>query len=107
MQPAAEVMQEALAAVEIKAPVVPLVANVVASAISDPDQIRARLVEQVTGMVRWRESMLYLQAEGVRTVYEVGAGRVLAGLTRRFEGVEARSVGTPEELDAAASALAS
>ena len=107
MQPAAEVMQEALAAVEVKAPAVPLVANVVAATISDPDQIRARLVEQVTGMVRWRESMLYLQAEGVNTVYEVGAGRVLTGLTRRFEGIEARSVGTPEDLDAAASALAS
>ena len=107
MQPAAEVMQEALAAIEVKAPVVPLVANVLAAAISDPDQIRARLVEQVTGMVRWRESMLFLQAEGVNTVYEVGAGRVLSGLARRFEGVEAPNVGTPEELDAAASALAS
>jgi [acyl-carrier-protein] S-malonyltransferase len=107
MQPAAEVMQEALAAVEIEAPVVPLVANVLASAISDPDQIRARLVEQVTGMVRWRESMLFLQAEGVNTVYEVGAGRVLSGIARRFEGVEARNVGTPEELDAATAALAS
>ena len=107
MQPAAAAMQEALAAVEIKAPVVPLVANVVASAISDPDQIRARLVEQVTGMVRWRESMLYLQAEGVNTVYEVGAGRVLSGLARRFAGVEARNVGKPEELAAAAAALVS
>ena len=66
-----------------------------AAAIREPDQMRARLVEQVTGMVRWRESMLYLQAEGVRTVYEVGAGRVLSGLARRFEGVEGRSVGTP------------
>jgi [acyl-carrier-protein] S-malonyltransferase len=107
MQPAAEVMQEALGAVEIEAPAVPLVANVLASAISDPDQIRARLLEQVTGMVRWRESMLFLQAEGVKTVYEVGAGRVLSGIARRFEGVEARNVGTPEELDTAAAALAS
>jgi [acyl-carrier-protein] S-malonyltransferase len=107
MQPAAEVMQEALAAIEVKAPAVPLVANVLAAAISDPDQIRARLVEQVTGMVRWRESMLFLQAEGVNTVYEVGAGRVLSGLARRFEGVEARNVGKPEELAAAAAALVS
>jgi [acyl-carrier-protein] S-malonyltransferase len=107
MQPAAEVMQEALGAVEIEAPAVPLVANVLASAISDPDQIRARLLEQVTGMVRWRESMLFLQAEGVKTVYEVGAGRVLSGIARRFEGVEARNVSTPEELDTAAAALAS
>ena len=107
MQPAAEVMQEALAAIEVKAPAVPLVANVLAAAISDPDQIRARLVEQVTDMVRWRESMLFLQAEGVNTVYEVGAGRVLSGLARRFEGVEARNVGKPEELAAAAAALVS
>ena len=105
MQPAADVMREALADVEIKAPVVPVVANVLAEPISDPEAIRARLVEQVTGMVRWRETMLFLAGHGVTTVYEVGAGRVLTGIARRFEGIEARSVGTPEELDAAASAL--
>ena len=102
MQPAADVMSEALSQVTISAPAVPLVANVLASAISDPEAIRARLVEQVTGMVRWRESMLYLRAQGVDTLYEVGAGRVLTGLARRFEGFEARSIGTPEELEAAA-----
>jgi [acyl-carrier-protein] S-malonyltransferase len=105
MQPAADAMREALAAVEIKAPAVPLVANVLAGPISDPEAIRARLVEQVTGMVRWRETMIFLAGNGVDTVYEVGAGRVLTGIARRFDGVEARSVGTPEELEAAAAAL--
>ena len=106
MQPAADVMQEALGQVTISAPAVPLVANVLASAIGDPEAIRARLIEQVTGMVRWRESMLYLRAQGVDTLYEVGAGRVLTGLARRFDGFEARSIGTPEELEAAATSLA-
>jgi len=107
MQQAADVMSEALSQVTISAPAMPLVANVLASAISDPDAIRARLIEQVTGMVRWRESMLYLRAQGVDTLYEVGAGRVLTGLARRFDGFEARSIGTPEELEAAATSLQS
>lgn len=106
MQQAADVMSEALSQVTISAPAMPLVANVLASAISDPDAIRARLIEQVTGMVRWRESMLYLRAQGVDRLYEVGAGRVLTGLARRFDGFEARSIGTPEELEAAATSLA-
>jgi [acyl-carrier-protein] S-malonyltransferase len=80
---------------------------VLASAVSDPEEIRARLIEQVTGMVRWRESMLYLRGQGVDAVYEVGAGRVLTGLARRFDGFEARSIGTPEELEAAATSLLS
>lgn len=105
MQPAAAIMAEALSEVQISAPAVPLVANVLASAISDPEAIRARLIEQITGMVRWRESMLYLRGQGVDTLYEVGAGRVLTGLARRFDGFEARSIGTPEELEAAAEAL--
>jgi [acyl-carrier-protein] S-malonyltransferase len=105
MQPAADVMREALSNVEIKAPVVPLVANVLAEPISDPEAIRTRLVEQVTGMVRWRETMLYLAGNGVSAVYEVGAGRVLTGIARRFDGIEAKSVGTPDELEAAAAAL--
>jgi [acyl-carrier-protein] S-malonyltransferase len=107
MQPAADVMSEALSQVTILAPAVPLVANVLASAISDPEAIRTRLIEQVTGMVRWRESMLYVRAQGVDTLYEVGAGRVLTGLARRFDGFEARSIGTPVELEAAATSLAS
>jgi [acyl-carrier-protein] S-malonyltransferase len=106
MQRAAETMAEALAKVQISTPSVPVVANVVASAISDPEAIRRRLVEQVTGMVRWRESMLYLKEKGVGTVYEVGSGRVLTGLAKRFDGLEARSIGTPEELEAAALQLA-
>jgi [acyl-carrier-protein] S-malonyltransferase len=105
MQPAADVMQEALSQVRISPPSVPLVANVLASATSDPETIRTRLVEQVTGMVRWRESMLYLRDQGVATVCEVGAGRVLTGLARRFEGFEGSSIGTPEELEAAATSL--
>jgi [acyl-carrier-protein] S-malonyltransferase len=107
MQPAADAMREALAGVEIKAPAVPLIANVLAEPISDPEAIRTRLVEQVTGMVRWRETMTYLAGNGVNTVYEVGAGRVLTGIAKRFDGIEARSVGTPEELEAAAAALQS
>jgi [acyl-carrier-protein] S-malonyltransferase len=107
MQPAAEVMRDAVAKVEIKPPQVPLIANVLATPIADPEQIRKRLIEQVTGMVKWRETMLYLKTNGVGTVYEVGAGRVLTGIARRFDGIEARSVGTPEELETAAAALAS
>ena len=106
MQPAADAMREALAKVTINAPSVPLIANVLAAPVSDSEAIRARLVEQVTGMVRWRETMLFLKTNGVGTVYEVGAGRVLTGIARRFEGVEARSIGTPDELEAASAALA-
>ena len=105
MQPAADVMREALARIEIKTPQVPLVANVLAAPISDPEAIRTRLVEQVTHMVRWRETMLYLKTNGVGTVYEIGAGRVLTGIARRFDGIEAKSIGTPEELETAATAL--
>ncbi len=100
-------MAEALGEVTISPATVPVVANVLASAISDPEAIRARLIEQVTGVVRWRESMLYLRGQGVDTLYEIGAGRVLTGLARRFDGFEAKSIGTPEELDAAAVALVS
>lgn len=106
MQPAADAMAEALTDVEIKAPAVPLVANVVAAEISEPEEIRKRLVEQVTGAVRWRESVLFMANAGVTTLYELGAGRVLTGLARRIErSLNAVSVGTPEEVDAAAEAL--
>jgi [acyl-carrier-protein] S-malonyltransferase len=105
MQPAADAMREALASVEIKAPSVPLVANVLASPITDPEEIRKRLVEQVTGMVRWRETMDTLKTIGVTSMYEVGAGRVLTGMARRLEGIDAKSIGTPDELKAAAPAL--
>ncbi|MET0688412.1 MAG: ACP S-malonyltransferase, partial [Methyloceanibacter sp.] len=105
MQPAADAMRAALQSVEIKAPSVPLVANLLAAPISDPEEIRKRLVEQVTGMVRWRETMDYLKVNGVTAVYEVGAGRVLTGMARRLDGIDAKSIGTPDELEAAAPAL--
>ena len=106
MQPAADAMRAALATVTIRPPAVPFVANVLAAPVTDPEMIRANLVEQVTGMVRWRETMLYLKEHGVSTVYEVGAGRVLTGIARRFDGSEAKSGGLPEEVEAAVSALA-
>ena len=108
MQPAAEAMAEALADVDIKPPAVPLIANVVAGEVTEPEDIRARLVEQVTGAVRWRESVMYMAGAGVTTLYEIGAGRVLTGLARRIErSLEANSVGTPEEVEAAAEKLGS
>jgi [acyl-carrier-protein] S-malonyltransferase len=107
MEPAAKVMEMALAAVEIHAPAVPLVANVVAAPITEPAEIRRRLVEQVTGMVRWRESMLWLGKAGVETFVEVGAGKVLSGLAKRIvDGAETISVGTPADIDAAVAKLA-
>lgn len=106
MKPAADAMQEALANIDIKAPVVPLVANVVAGDVTDPEEIRKRLVEQVTGAVRWRECVQFMAGNGVTTLYEVGAGRVLTGLARRIErSLDAISVGTPEEIDVAAEKL--
>lgn len=106
MQPAAEVMAEALARAEIRAPSVPLVANVLARPISDPTEIRRRLVEQVTGTVRWRESVVWLGENGVDRLIEIGAGKVLAGLAKRIlPGATASAVGTPEEAAAAAAML--
>ena len=100
MAPAAEAMREALAAVAMQPPRVPLVANVSATPIRDPDEIKRLLVEQVTAMVRWRESMLYLAADAVEEVVETGAGHVLAGLARRVvPDLKARSVGTADEVD--------
>ena len=102
MQPAADAMAEALSKVTVNAPVVPVVANVVAQAISDPDEIKKRLVEQVTGTVRWRECVTYMTANGVTHVYEIGAGKVLAGLAKRIEAnLTAASIGTPGDIDAA------
>jgi [acyl-carrier-protein] S-malonyltransferase len=107
MEPAAKVMEMALAAVEIKEPLVPLIANVTAAPVTTPDEIRRRLVEQVTGTVRWRESVLALGAAGVDTFVEVGAGKVLSGLAKRIvEGAETLTVGTPAEIDAAVAKLA-
>jgi [acyl-carrier-protein] S-malonyltransferase len=101
MQPAADAMAQALAKVTIKAPAAPLVANVHASAITDPDAIRASLVAQVTGAVRWRESVAFMAQAGVTEFVEVGAGKVLGGLVKRIaSGVEARAVGTPDDVSA-------
>ena len=101
MAPAADVMAEALAGVEIAMPSVPLVANVTASHLSDPGEIRRKLVEQVTGMVRWRESVAYMAGQGVETVVELGAGKVLSGLTKRIDrALAGHSVETPQDVEA-------
>jgi [acyl-carrier-protein] S-malonyltransferase len=100
MQPAADAMKEALADATILAPSVPLVANVLAEATSDPEDIRNRLVEQVTGAVRWRESVLWMADNGVTRLVELGAGKVLAGLTKRIsKELEATAIGSPEDID--------
>ncbi|WP_295846518.1 ACP S-malonyltransferase [Tardiphaga sp.] len=107
MQPAADVMAAALANVTIHAPVVPLVSNVLASALSDPDEIRRRLVEQVTGTVRWRECVLYMASHGVSRFLELGSGKVLSGLVKRIaDGAIGVSVSGPNDILAAKDALA-
>lgn len=101
MAPAAEAMADALEGVEIRPPVVPLVANVTAASVTEPGRIRTLLVEQVTHMVRWRESVEYLRDHGVDTLVELGPGKVLSGLTRRIDrDLQATSVGTPEDVEA-------
>ena len=101
MAPAAEAMARALAEVEVKAPVVPVVANVLATPISDPQEIIRRLVEQVTGQVRWRETLEWMAANGVTTALEVGSGKVLTGLARRItKDISGIAAGTPAEIDA-------
>lgn len=106
MQPAADAMEIALADVTISRPQVPLVANVTANAVEDPEEIRRLLVAQVTGAVRWRESVLYMQQNGVDNLVEVGAGKVLAGLARRIDRVLSGSaVGVPDDVEALATEL--
>jgi [acyl-carrier-protein] S-malonyltransferase len=102
MIPAADIMHDALAAVPVHAPVVPLVCNVTARPVTEPEDIRRRLVEQVTGMVRWTESVQWLTTEGgVTHLAELGAGKVLSGLAKRIApDVPAVSVGTPADVDA-------
>jgi [acyl-carrier-protein] S-malonyltransferase len=101
MQPAADVMAEALAKVSVKPPTVPLVANVLAKAIENPAEIVRSLIAQVTGTVRWRESVVYMAGAGVTNFYEVGAGKVLSGLIRRLaEGAVVTAVGSPEDVAA-------
>lgn len=99
MQPAAEVMAEALANVTVRRPAVPLVANVLAKPVTDPVTIVEGLIAQVTGTVRWRESVEYMAGAGVRTFYEVGAGKVLTGLVKRIAaGANGVAVGTPADV---------
>lgn len=101
MQPAADVMQQALSDVALKAPVVPLIANATAEAVSSAEDIRELLVKQVTGAVRWRESVLFMKTHGVQQLVECGAGTVLAGLTKRIDKeIYTVSMHTPEEVDA-------
>ena len=101
MQPAADAMAAALSTVTVSKPIVPVVANVLASAISDPDDIRKALVKQVTGTVRWRECVGYMAAHGVQVFYEVGSGKVLTGLVKRLaEGAEGIAIGTPDDIEA-------
>ncbi|MFQ8430316.1 ACP S-malonyltransferase [Amaricoccus sp. W119] len=105
MAPAAEAMRAALGDVEIRAPAVPVVANVVAEAVSDPDEIRRLLVEQVTGRVRWRESVLWMAGQGVQEMVEIGAGKALSGMIRRIDrSVAVSAVNGPADVAALASA---
>ena len=101
MQPAADVMAQALAKVSVKRPSVPVVANVLAKAIDDPGEIVRALVAQVTGTVRWRELVVYMAGAGVTKFYEVGAGKVLSGLVKRLaEGATVAAIGNPEDVAA-------
>lgn len=107
LQPAADAMAEALGRVTVKTPVVPVIANVLAAPISDPEEIKKRLVEQVTGTVRWRECVLAMAAAGVTSLYEIGSGKVLTGLAGRIDkSLKAQAVGTPADIEAAAAGLA-
>ena len=106
MQPAADAMAEALSKVAMRAPVVPVVANVVAGPLGDPAEIRRRLVEQVTGTVRWRECVAYMAAHGVNLFCEVGAGKVLTGLAKKnAPEAAALAIGTPDDVAAAVAQL--
>jgi len=106
MAPAADVMAEALDGVTIHAPAVPLIANVIASEVTDPAQIRGLLVDQVTGSVRWRESVLYMAKQGVTEVWEIGAGKALIGMIRRIDkDLTTGAVGAPDDIAAAVAAM--
>lgn len=106
MQPAADAMAQALESVTITAPKVPLVANVLAESVSDPDRIRSLLVQQVTHSVRWRESVLWMAGQGVSDIWEIGAGKALSGMVRRIDrAVSTRAVGSSDDIDAAVQSL--
>jgi len=101
MAPAADVMAEALAKVTVRPPVVPVVANVLVKPIQDPAEIVKALVAQVTGTVRWRESIAFMAQSGVKTFYEIGAGKVLSGLVKRIaDGANGTAIGTPDDVAA-------
>jgi [acyl-carrier-protein] S-malonyltransferase len=101
MQPAADEMAEALSQVTMEAPAVPVVANMTAEPVRDAETVRRLLVEQVTGMVRWRESVAYMRREGVEQIVELGAGKVLSGLVKRIDReIAGQSVQSPAELEA-------
>ncbi len=105
MAPAADKMKEALAAVNIQAPAVPVVSNVRAAGVSDPDEIRELLVQQVTGSVRWRESVMWMASQGVDQIWEIGAGKALSGMVRRIDrAIECKVIGTAADAAAAAQA---
>jgi [acyl-carrier-protein] S-malonyltransferase len=105
MRPAADAMAQALANVAVKPPVVPVVANVLAAPVGDPSEIVRALVEQVTGTVRWRESVAFMAGKGVTTFYEIGSGKVLSGLVKRIaDGASGIAVGTPDDVAAFKSA---
>jgi [acyl-carrier-protein] S-malonyltransferase len=96
------VMAEALAAVPILAPSVPVVVNVRAEAVTEPDRIKDLLVAQVTGSVRWRESILWMERAGVTEYWEIGAGKALSGMIKRIaSGAVTRAIGTPDDIAAA------
>lgn len=106
MAPAAQEMATALADVDFRPPTVPVIANVTASTVTDSSQIRQLLVEQITGTVRWRESVIYMKTKGVDKVLEIGAGKVLCGLVKRIEpDIDAQAIGTAEQIDTFLSTL--
>ena len=99
MAPAAEIMAQELAGVTISAPIVPVIANVRAEPVTDPDEIRHLLVAQVTGAVRWRETVSWLSVNGVTDIWEIGAGKALSGMVRRIDrSITCRAVSTPEDV---------
>jgi [acyl-carrier-protein] S-malonyltransferase len=101
MQPAADAMRDALEKVAIETPRVPLVANVIAAEVTNPEAIKQRLVEQVTGMVRWRESVQYMKSQGVETLVECGTGKVLSGLVKRIDReMTGLALNTPADIEA-------
>lgn len=100
MKPAAEIMSRALEEADMRKPLIPVVCNVTAQAENDPAKLKTLLVDQVTGMVRWRESIIWMKQQGVQEMYELGSGKVLSGLVKRIEkDVSCESIGTPEQIE--------